>query len=127
MDRRIDTAIQIMQSEIAKNLPVRDLASRVHLSQWHFIHLFKAETSLTPKQYILYLKMRRAEELLDGSFLSVKEIAANIGFGDRSHFSREFKKFRGATPSEIRERRKPLGALGNSKFPHQIATSDKHS
>ena len=106
MDRRIETAIQIVQSEIGTNLPIRDLAQRVNLSQWHFIHLFKAETSLTPKQYILYLKMKRAEELLDGSFLSVKEVAANIGFGDRSHFSREFKKFRGVTPSEIRERRR---------------------
>lgn len=106
MDRRIDTAIQIMHGEINRNLPIGDLAERVHLSRWHFIHLFKAETSLTPKQYLLYLKMKRAEELLNGSFLSVKEIAANIGFGDRSHFSREFKKFRGVTPSEVRERGK---------------------
>ncbi|HXW92315.1 MAG TPA: AraC family transcriptional regulator [Terriglobales bacterium] len=105
MDRRIETAIGIMREELHRNLPVRELASEVHLSPWHFIRLFKAETSVSPKQYVLDLKMRQAEQLLDESFLSVKEIAATLGFEDRSQFSREFKKLRGCAPTEIRARR----------------------
>lgn len=109
MDRRIETAIQIIHRELHRNLPIGELASEVRLSPWHFIHLFKSQTAVTPKQYILQLRMKRAESLLDNSFLSVKEIAADVGFADRSHFSREFKRYWGMTPSEIRERKKIAG------------------
>ena len=102
MDRRIETAIEIMREGLHRNLPMQDIASEVHLSRWHFIRLFKAETSFSPKQYALSLKMKQAEQLLNESFLSVKEIAASLGFEDRSQFSREFKKFRGCAPTAFR-------------------------
>jgi len=109
MDRRIEAAIEMMNRDSRQNLPVRDIASSVHLSRWRFIHLFKRETSFTPKQYMLRMRMGRAERLLQDSFLSIKEIAAEAGFSDASHFSRECKRYWGASPSEIRERRKLAG------------------
>ena len=106
MDRRIEAAIRIMQMEESRHLVVPELARRVRLSPWHFIRLFKAETSLTPKQYLLNARMKHAQELLGHSFLSVKEVAANVGFEDRSHFSRDFKRMNGAAPTNFRERRR---------------------
>jgi AraC-like DNA-binding protein len=99
MDRRISAAIQIVEHERHRNLPVGELARRVNLSPWHFTRLFKAETLTSPKRYIQDFKLRLAEQLLRESFLTVKEVAAIAGFGDRSHFSREFKKFHGQAPS----------------------------
>jgi AraC family transcriptional regulator len=107
VDRRIEAAIEIMEREIERSLAIRELGERVHLSPWHFTHLFKAQTGVSPKQYMVERKMRRAEELLDQSFLSVKEIAAGLGFGHQSHFSREFKKHCGTSPSNLRNRRRP--------------------
>ncbi|HEX3473218.1 MAG TPA: AraC family transcriptional regulator [Silvibacterium sp.] len=104
MDRRIEAAIEIIHKEIHQNIPVCELAREVRLSTGHFIRLFKAETSLSPKQYVRCLRMKQAEGLLNGSFLSVKEIAANLGVGDRSHFSRDFKKLYGRTPTHFRHR-----------------------
>lgn len=104
MDRRIDAAIKIIHNERHQNIPVRELARQVRLSTGHFIRLFKAETSLSPKQYVRCMRMRQAETLLDDSFLSVKEIAASVGVGDRSHFSRDFKKIHGRTPTTFRDR-----------------------
>jgi AraC-like DNA-binding protein len=106
MDRRIETALGIIKDGFHRNPQVRELAHRVHLSRWHFIRLFKAETSLSPKQYVRNLRMQEAEELLRQSFLSVKEIAASLGFEDRSQFSRDFKKFRGSAPTKFRAHRK---------------------
>ena len=103
MDHRIETAIRIMQMEESRRLSVHDLARRVRLSPWYFIRLFKAETSLTPKQYLLNARMKHAQELLGHSFLSVKEVAANVGFEDRSHFSRDFKKMNGEAPTDFRQ------------------------
>jgi transcriptional regulator GlxA family with amidase domain len=104
MDRRIEAAIESIHNELHRNIPVRELAQRVRLSTSHFIRLFKAETSLSPKQYVRCLRMEQAEALLNGSFLSVKEIAASLGAGDRSHFSRDFKKLHGDTPTIFRGR-----------------------
>src|SRR5271170_7549008 len=102
MDRRIAAALEIIHREFHQNIPVHELAREVRLSTGHFIRLFKVETSLAPKQYVRCLRMKQAEDLLEGSFLSVKEIAANVGVGDRSHFSRDFKKFYGRTPTHFR-------------------------
>lgn len=106
MDRRIETAIRIMHVETHCNLPIAELAQRVNLSSWHFIRLFKAETSKSPKYYIRHLRMKQAEQLLSESFLSVKEIAAKVGFGDRSHFSRDFKRLFGQAPAAFRANNK---------------------
>jgi transcriptional regulator GlxA family with amidase domain len=107
MDRRIEAAIRIMELHASRQLPVGELARRVRLSPWHFIRLFKAETSITPKQYQRFFRMKQAQELLGSSFLSVKEVAANVGFEDRSHFSRDFKKISGHAPTAFRVRSKP--------------------
>jgi transcriptional regulator GlxA family with amidase domain len=104
MDRRIEVALKVMHEEIHRNIPVCELAQQVRLSTGHFIRLFKAETSLSPKQYLRSLRMKQAETLIHASFLSVKEIAACLGVGDRSHFSRDFKKFHGHTPASSRYR-----------------------
>ncbi len=104
MDRRVKTAIEIMHLEGDRNLQVREVAQRVNLSPWHFTRLFKAETAVSPKRYVRCLKITKAQELLSETFLSVKEIAANVGFGDRSHFSRDFKKMCGKAPSDFRAR-----------------------
>ena len=104
MDRRIEAAIKIIHTDVHRNIPVSELAEGVRLSLSHFIRLFKAETSFSPKQYVRYFRMKQAEALLDDSFLSVKEIVASVGIGDRSHFSRDFKRLHGQPPKHFRDR-----------------------
>jgi transcriptional regulator GlxA family with amidase domain len=103
MDRRIEAALRMMHRD-PRNLRTADVACSVNLSMWHFAHLFKTETSVSPKRYMRNLKMKEAERLLDESFLSVKEIAAKVAIGDRSHFSRDFKRISGHSPSNFRVR-----------------------
>jgi two-component system, response regulator YesN len=102
MDRRITTAISIIRQNTGSKLSVRELAKRVNLSVWHFTRLFKADTSVSPAHYMRDIRMKVAQGLLEESHLSVKEIAAQAGFGDRSHFSRDFKTLSGQSPSSFR-------------------------
>ncbi len=60
---------------------------------------FKRAMGLAPKEYAREIRLARAEELLAGTTLSVKEIAARLGYYSAAHFSLEFKKHRGQPPS----------------------------
>src|SRR5678815_4452094 len=102
MDRRIEVAIKIIRLELSQRMTVGYLAKRVNLSPWHFCHLFKAETSVSPKQFVRASRLGKAKDLLADSFFTVKEIAAKVGFEDRSHFTRAFKASEGSSPTHYR-------------------------
>ena len=104
MDRRIRVVVEYLHANLCTRISVAELARSVNMSRWHFCHLFKAETSQSPSQYMATLRMREAQTMLAKTFLSVKEIRAKLSNIDRSHFSREFRKFCGLTPTEFRKR-----------------------
>jgi transcriptional regulator GlxA family with amidase domain len=104
VDRRVSAALELIHSNLHERISIAELARAVNLSRWRFCHLFKTETSLSPSVYIGTLRMLEAEKMLVDTFLSVKEIRAELGNLDRTHFSRAFKKFRGLTPAQFRRR-----------------------
>jgi AraC family transcriptional regulator len=102
-DRRILAAVENLHSSLWIYTSVSDLARSVNMSRWHFSHLFKAQMSQSPSQYMRTLRMQEAQRILSETFLSVKEISTMLGNIDRSHFSREFKAFCGLSPTEFRK------------------------
>lgn len=66
--------------------------------------LFKRFGTTTPQQYLMRLKFSRAADLLLTTGLTIKEVAAHIGFEDPYHFSRRFKQFHGCSPKQYRAR-----------------------
>jgi transcriptional regulator GlxA family with amidase domain len=104
VDRRVSAALELINSNLHERISITELARAVNLSRWRFCHLFKKEISLSPSVYIGTLRMLEAEKMLGETFLSVKEIRAELGNLDRTHFSRAFKKFRGLTPAQFRRR-----------------------
>ena len=111
MDRRVEAVIGLMDEDIARSLPVANMARLVNLSSDRFNKLFRSETGLPPARYLRSLRMRRAALLLSSTFLSVKEVTARVGFNDESHFVRDFKKAYGRTPTEYRKERPCLRRL----------------
>lgn len=102
MDPRLQIVTALMKRELHRDLSLNELATAVNLSLSRLHHLFKAETGTSPAQYLRLLRLERARELLESSFLSVKQIVATVGGRDRSHFEREFKKKYGVTPTQYR-------------------------
>ena len=86
-------------------MEVRNIANRLGVSYPTLYRQFKQATGLTPKDYASQVRRARAEDLLGGTDLSVKEIAARLGFHSASHFSLEFKSAHGLSPSHWREMR----------------------
>ncbi|MFW5856380.1 MAG: AraC family transcriptional regulator [Planctomycetota bacterium] len=79
-----------------------ELAARAGCSKHHFCRRFKAETGRSPWQVVLERKTERAKELLLGTRLSVKEIAALLGFPHADYFARLFRRHTGVLPSAYR-------------------------
>jgi len=72
---------------------------------------------MPPIRYLRQLRMERAKDLLESSFLSVKEIAFRVGLNDESHFVRDFKSTYGYSPalyrSQFRNNASENGHNGN--------------
>ena len=87
---------------MADEVDLRELAASLDVSYDGFRHAFKKHTGLPPHQYLLQLRIHRARELLCGTDLTVRQIAASLGFEDPYYFSRAFRKMTGRSPNRWR-------------------------
>ena len=97
-DRRIDRAIDYINTHLLDTLTVSDMASVACMSPSWFSRVFKERTGLSVHAYVLEKRLERAMMALS----TTKDPIANIGFADHSHLTRTFRKRYGATPSALR-------------------------
>ena len=102
MDKRVEKIIQMMRDDVRGELSLAEFAQSVNLSVWRLCHIFKSDVGMPPIRYLRQLRMERAKHLLESSFLSVKEIAFQVGLNDESHFVRDFKSTYGYSPALYR-------------------------
>ncbi len=91
-----------MRDDVRGELSLGEFAQSVNLSVWRLCNIFKSDVGLPPIKYLRLLRMERAKGLLESSFLSVKEIAFQVGLNDESHFVRDFKSTYGFSPAIYR-------------------------
>jgi len=91
-----------MREDVRGELSLGEFAQSVNLSVWRLCHIFKSDVGMPPIRYLRLLRMERAKGLLESSFLSVKEIAFQVGLNDESHFVRDFKSTYGFSPALYR-------------------------
>lgn len=88
-----------MRSRLPQPIELRELASLLGQSQWHFCRAFKASTGTSPYQWQLDERIRMVQGLLLNSDAPLDVIAEATGFGDAMHLIRTFKKRSGLTPA----------------------------
>jgi AraC family transcriptional regulator of arabinose operon len=101
-DPRIQLALELLQQNHPRQSA--EVAMAVNLSASRFRHLFKEELGVSPHHYLVYARLLQARNLLENSFLRVKEVAASVGVNDLSHFVRDYKIFFDETPTQTRTR-----------------------
>ncbi len=106
MDQRVRAAIAYMRDNLHRRVSLGEIAHAAQLSPVRLRRVFKREMSVPPVQFLAALRIKRAKELLESSSLSVKEVAAEVGTGDVSHFVRNFKKASGNAPTAHRASRR---------------------
>lgn len=94
-------AMERIHAKFFKNeLRIADLAALCGISEVYFRRIFHALHGKSPKEYVIDMRIERARRLLsDGSF-TVREVAALCGYFEETHFSREFKRHTGCSPSD---------------------------
>ena len=105
---RLKLLQQWIEQSLHLPLTIADLAQQVELSEYHFAHMFKQSTGLSPHQYVLQQRLQKAHALVLAKALGLTDIALSCGFNSASHFSTRFKQFYGYSPSQLR---KDLNAL----------------
>jgi AraC family transcriptional regulator of arabinose operon len=128
MDQRITKVVELMRDNLCHGLSLEALAQAVNLSPSRLHNVFKSETGMSPARYLKTLRLEQAKELLEESFLSVKEIRVRAGIGDESHFVRDFRKAYGLTPTQYRARHQALspGAKDEASREQPVPEEDSH-
>ena len=94
--------LDYMQSHLAENLGLTELATLAGCSLQHFKRSFKASTGTPPHRYLLELRIKRAQALLAGDRLGLAQIALDCGFSSQPHFTSVFRRYTGFSPARWR-------------------------
>lgn len=105
----IDSSIieiqKYIQRHFAEPITLKSLENLFHLNASYISISFKRITGTGINKYIRNLRMEHAIKLLSSTDLKMMEICEKSGFSNYVHFSKEFKKFTGVSPSEYRANR----------------------
>jgi len=110
IDYRINKITHFIAAHYSDKLTVKDLAELVNLNKAYLGRLFKKQIGITIDQYIIQVRIRNAENMLQSGSYKVHEVAENCGFSDVFHFYKLFRATRGFSPSRckpIKQNSKP--------------------
>ena len=85
-----------------EKITLAGLSAQFNLNQFYLQKQFKRYTGQSPTEYVIYLRLKHAKELMLTSPLSISEISYAVGIENTSHFTRQFKAQEGMTPQEFR-------------------------
>lgn len=104
IDARLVHVLQFLDQDPSQNPTVAELADRAGLSEPHLRRLFRRYCGVSPKQYLLRLRMQFAQRLLRYEGLRVGEVADLLGFNSVFQFSAQYRQVMGHSPSGDRSR-----------------------
>ena len=103
--RRVVEAIRLVESDAGRPLELKEMAAVAGMSKYHFLRVFRRLTGVTPHQYLIGARLRRAALALASSRRPVLTIALDSGFTDLSTFNKTFRAAFGLTPTQYRASR----------------------
>jgi AraC-like DNA-binding protein len=100
--RAVETALWL-DANAHESVDLDRAARQAGLSPFHFLRLFARIVGVTPHQYLLRSRLRRAARALAADDRPVSDIALDVGFGDLSNFVRTFHRAAGVSPRGFRQ------------------------
>lgn len=98
---KIDLSVKyIKENYLNKDFSLKLAANKSYMSDTYFRKLFKEEYGVSPKQYVIERRIKHATSLIVAGYYTLQEISELCGYNDYKHFSSEFKKNTGVSPSK---------------------------
>lgn len=98
----VDRVRNLVEDRLGEPLVLDDLAAEASLSAYHFARAFKTSTAMAPHEFVTMRRMERAKSMLLATQDSVPTIAYAVGYSNVSHFRRQFRRYTGFAPSDLR-------------------------
>jgi len=95
-------AKQFIENNFQFQVKVTEIADSLSLNPNYLTNLFRAELGISPKRYLSEYRVYKACQMLSGEDVPIKDVAKRVGYPNPLHFSSEFKKIKGVSPSEYR-------------------------
>lgn len=103
MKELLRSAREYIDANYNKNITLSDVSSYIFFSESYFAHSFKQEFGISPKSYLLKVRVEAAKELLENTDMKIGDIALSVGFSGQQRFNDMFKKLEGITPMKYRK------------------------
>lgn len=110
----MDEAVKWLEAHYSEKISIDRLVLFMGYSRARFFTLFRSHTGLSPSDYLMRFRIRRAQEMLTTTSDSVRSVAAACGFQDTGYFVRVFKRQIGFTPQAFRERFGPTACAAET-------------
>ena len=112
-------AIRFVNEKLDTKLKWDEIATAIGMDPFTFGRGFKLATGMTPHQYVIRCRLRRAMKLLAREELTLADIALEVGVSCQSHLTNLFRKHLGTTPGAIRE----SARVGQRRVPQFITAT----
>lgn len=106
--QRVAKAITYIREHATEQPPLDDVAEAVHLSPYHFHRMFKEWAGVTPKEFLQYISLSHAKELLNEN-QTIEEATFHTGLSSSSRLHDLFVNIEGMTPGEFKKQGESLG------------------
>jgi AraC-like DNA-binding protein len=116
--RRAVEAALWLDAHCHEPIDLERTAAQAGLSAFHFLRVFSRVLGLTPHQYLVRARLRRAARLLCDASRPVTDIAYEVGFGDLSNFVRTFHRAAGVSPRGFRRAARGERKLVEERLAH---------
>lgn len=101
-DSPLAYVLHYIQANIGEKIQIEELSEKACMSRASFYRAFKREFCISPVEFILKEKIKKAKSLLTDSKATISDVCYQLGFSDLNYFGRQFKKSEGISPSQYR-------------------------
>lgn len=116
-------AKEYIDNNYDKDLTLTQVAKYIYLSDSYFAHSFKDKFGISPKSYILKVRIEAAKEYLQNTDVKVADVAKMVGFSSQQRFNDIFRKHENVTPLSYRQKCK-INRLNVSDYQNRIPPKD---
>lgn len=100
--KTIEKSLIYIEENYSNHISLIDVAKHIYLSHEYFSRLFKEEVGENFSTYLTLYRMKKAKELIKGTDMKISQIAMEVGYSNPGYFSKNYKKYMGASPEDDR-------------------------